>query len=129
LEERRFQGAYVIKVGDVCFTLVGQIINRRLSAARYQPTGILIVNSPIETPELAAALREDWTGLTPVDHRADLIEDIRAQDKVFLYGAAFVRLRFYYPDAYLALTGDDLAKRKLFEADEAKSIERELQHR
>jgi hypothetical protein len=39
-------------------------------------------------------------------------------------GEALVRLRFYYPDAYAALDGDDVAKRKKFEAEEQKARER-----
>jgi hypothetical protein len=31
--------AYVVKIGDICFAMVGQIVGRQLSAVRYQPTG------------------------------------------------------------------------------------------
>ena len=43
-----FQEPYTIRIGDVCFTLIGQIVNRYMVAARYQMTGWVVVNSPIE---------------------------------------------------------------------------------
>jgi hypothetical protein len=42
----RFSGVYQVKIGDVRFVLVGQIVNRFLNAVRYQPSGNLFVNSP-----------------------------------------------------------------------------------
>src|SRR5262249_39402770 len=53
-EFNRIVNNYTVKIGDVCFVLVGQIVNRRLLAVRYQPSGCLIINSPVETPALAA---------------------------------------------------------------------------
>jgi hypothetical protein len=41
---RAFSDAYAVKIGDVCFVLIGQIVNRNLTAVRYQPTGGLVVN-------------------------------------------------------------------------------------
>src|SRR5437667_9487109 len=34
--EKNFEGRYTVKVGDVCYVLIGQIVNRRLLAVRYQ---------------------------------------------------------------------------------------------
>src|SRR6266446_5322149 len=48
--EKDFSGRYTVKVADVCFVLIGQIVNRSLLAVRYQPSGGLVVNSPIEAP-------------------------------------------------------------------------------
>jgi hypothetical protein len=39
---------YTVKVGDVCFALIGQIVGRQLLPIRYQPTGGMIINSPVE---------------------------------------------------------------------------------
>jgi hypothetical protein len=55
-----FKDTYTVKVGDVCFALIGQIVNRHLSAVRLQPTGFLVVNSPIEVPDLLDMVKSDW---------------------------------------------------------------------
>lgn len=85
---------YRIRVGDLCYVAIGQIVNRRLNVVRYQPTACVVVNSPVETPTLAAAVRKDWSGLTADEHERSLMQD--AQDSTTVEGA-FMRLRFYYP--------------------------------
>jgi hypothetical protein len=69
---------------------------------------------------LAEKVRADWAGLTAQGHEASLRADIR----IIPSEDALVRLRFYYPDAYNALDGDDAVKREKFEADEKKARER-----
>jgi hypothetical protein len=137
-----FQAPYTIRVGDICFTLIGQIVNRTMVAARYQMTGWILVNSPVERPSLAERVRTDWTGVDAEGLKnallADLRTPVRAAPPGFvshmhdstryegreasalgrLYAGALRRLRFYFPDAYAALSGDDLAKRTAFERDE-----------
>jgi hypothetical protein len=88
----RIVDEYTVKVGDVCFVLVGQIVNRPLSAVRYQPSGCLVINSPVETPALAAAARSDWDKLTSEDHRRLLYSEAKGGGE-----EALARLRFYYP--------------------------------
>jgi hypothetical protein len=114
-------GDYQVKIGDVCFALIGQIVNRWLNAVRYQPTGGQIVNSPIVRPWLAEQVRSDWAGLDAKDHEASLRADLRTSHSP---EDALVRLRFYYPYAYAALNGDDARKREKFEADERQARER-----
>ncbi len=117
---RSFDGTYTIKVGDVCEVLIGQIANRPLNAARYQPTAIYYVNSPIETPSLAARIVKDWSGLDAVGLEVSLMTDLHS-DADWRYSAALRRLRFYFPKAYAALSGDDATKRAGFEAAERKA--------
>jgi hypothetical protein len=136
---RGFPEPYTIRVGDVCFILIGQIVNRRLTAARYQPTGFVFVNSPVEAPALAARVRADWSGVDTEGLKNALLADLRtplraappgykryADDPLTydqrqqlslgeLYDGALRRLRFYYPETYAALTGPDLEKRRAFE--------------
>jgi hypothetical protein len=93
---------YTLKVGDLCYVAVGQIVNRGLLATRYQPSLCLVVNSPVQTPALAAAVKADWGGLTPEEHERSLRQD--ALD--LAYGAAsnaLVRLLYYYPRSGEAL--------------------------
>ena len=117
---RAFRGAYSVKIGDLCFVLIGQIVNRDLTAVRYQPTGGLVVNSPIETPSLAERIKTDWGNIDATNHEASLRADLQEPDAAWRYGSALVRLRFYYPNAYAALDGEDAKKRAAFEADEQK---------
>ncbi|HEX4861308.1 MAG TPA: hypothetical protein VFV07_08730, partial [Rhizomicrobium sp.] len=111
-----FHGKYAVKVGDVCEVAIGQIVNRSLSAVRYQPTNILYVNSPIESPSLIARIKKDWGGVDAAGLEAALLDDLRIH--VGRSDGALMRLRFYYPKTYAALSGKDLEKRNAFEADE-----------
>ena len=113
-----FKRTYVVRVGDICYVLVGQIVNRDLVAVRYQASGGLIINSPLEAPGLIERVKADWAGLDAPAHEASLLADIRTLDQVWQFGPAFARLRFYYPVAYAALRDDDLRKREAFETDE-----------
>jgi hypothetical protein len=90
--------AYTVKVGDLCFVAVGQIVNRKLSVLSYQHQSCLVVNSPVWYPALAAAARTDWSGLTAEQHRQSLEKDARgdAPGRAF---DALPRLLFYYPAA------------------------------
>jgi len=40
---------FAVSIGDLCFVVLGQIVNRRFSASRYQPTGGLIISSPVSS--------------------------------------------------------------------------------
>jgi hypothetical protein len=130
--EKAFSGLYTVKVADVCYVLIGQIVNRHLLAVRYQPSGGLIVNSPIEAPSLAEKVKTDWGNTDAENLRQSLLEDIRATNQPKRIGApeytrrfvnpALTRLRYYFPDTYAALKGDDLNKKKEFEGQETKRL-------
>jgi hypothetical protein len=98
--DHQIKGAYTVRVGDVCYALVGQIVNRNLAALRYQPSAILVVNSPIEMPTLAADVRRDWTGIDSDQLKNSLLSDARVGTNSYAVGAALQRLRFYFPDEY-----------------------------
>ena len=74
----RYVDDYTLKVGDLCYVAIGQIVNRDLQALRYQPTACLVINSPVETPSLAESVRKDWSGLTAEAHKQSLIRDATA---------------------------------------------------
>lgn len=132
--EKRFEGTYTVKVGDVCYVLIGQIVSRRLLSVRYQPTGGLVVDSPIEVPALAEKVKIDWGSVDAPglkssfladmgwadQHEADSVdgEPMRylARDVAF---SALRRLRFYFPETYKTLVGGDLKRRREFEREEA----------
>jgi hypothetical protein len=125
-----FHGRYTVKVGDVCYLLIGQIVNRQLFAVRYQPSAGLVVNSPIEAPALVEKVKNDWGDTDAEALKASLLADIHRTDYPKRLGAvgftegvinpALQRLRFYFPDTYNALEGNDLKKRKGFEKQETK---------
>jgi tetratricopeptide (TPR) repeat protein len=128
---------YTVKIADVCYVLIGQIVNRRLVAVRQltapqkvgsPATGILLVNSPIEEPSLITQVKSDWEGLDIRNHEESLVSDIMAQEgtsdtwagpNLFRADAALRRLRYYYPERYAVLNGQELRERQEFEAKEA----------
>lgn len=113
-----FSGRYTVKVGDVCYALIGQIVSRSLLPVRYQPSAGLVVNSPIQTPDLIARIKDDWGKADNETLKASLLADLRGGTQVYQCEPALVRLRFYYPDTYNQLQGDDLIKRAAFESRE-----------
>ena len=99
---------YRLKVGDLCFAALGQIVNRRLIGLRNFAGFMYGFNSPVRTPALAAAARADWSGLTDDRLRDFLIHDVESLKKPSpdlppRNFAALERLLFYYPDAGVAL--------------------------
>lgn len=102
LQQKRFD-RYTVKTGDLCFVAIGQIVNRLLNAVRYQPSMCLVVNSPVEMPSLAAAVKADWSGLTRAAHERSLEQDALSTSDPFLSPEALKRLVFYYPDAGIPL--------------------------
>jgi len=123
---KEFQGRYTMKVADICYTLIGQIVNRRLVAVHAQPSAGLMVNSPIEVPALAEEVRNDWGKAGAEGLRASLLADLRAttsSEKGYTQrfnNSALDRLRLYFPETYNALEGDDLKRKERFEEEEAK---------
>jgi len=125
---RAFEGRYTVKVGDVCYVLIGQIVNRRLLAVRYQPSAGLVVNSPIEAPVLVQKVRNDWGNADAEILRKSLLEDVhatnhpkrisRAEYTERFVNPALARLRLFFPEAYNSLESTDLQKRKEFERQE-----------
>ncbi len=98
---RQFSGRYVLKVADLCYFAVGQIVNRHLPTYMVWPTANLYVFSPLEAPRLQKLVAADWGDLTKEAHRDSLLADLR--DKKRSLGWSFQRLRFYYPEVVRAL--------------------------
>jgi hypothetical protein len=92
---------YQVCVGDVCFNVLGQITNRFYLAARYQPTGGMVINTPVHSPWLAAVVRECWH---VEDYRAVLLESLKTDladgaDWSHRRNGAATRLLYYFGDA------------------------------
>jgi hypothetical protein len=99
----------------------------------------LVVNSPIETPALAAAVRADWSGLTPAEHEHSIEEDALRPSEYGPYLEALKRLLFYYPEAGVATAVrllnspisdnpliDDFMDKRLFKTKDARQQDRLL---
>src|SRR5208337_685534 len=119
--EKNFDGKYTVRVGDVCYALIGQIVNRNLLPIRYQPSAGLVVNSPIEAPVLIQKVKRDWGDVDAKEHMASLLADARAGRDLWQYEPALRRLRFYYPDEYRQQAVRALKKKiRIFESSEKK---------
>lgn len=93
---RRKVAEYTFRVGDLCFVALGQIVNRNLSGTRYQPSCCLVINSPVATPTLALAAKQDWASLSTEEHKNLLKQDCLSKYP-YATSAAIQRLLFYYP--------------------------------
>jgi hypothetical protein len=112
---------YRVRVGDVCYALVGQVVNRSLLPVRYQPTAGLVVNSPIEEPSLTQQVRRDWGDIDATGHMGSLLSDAQTEKDDWSYGPALQRLRFYYPEEYQRQSAGALKKKiQKFESSEKK---------
>jgi hypothetical protein len=72
--------SYTVKVGDVCFVAIGQIVGRAYEAVRYQPTANIVINSPTTNAQLCAAVRAAWASDNPRQKLLDsLLTDYATQ--------------------------------------------------
>ncbi|MBN4071977.1 hypothetical protein JYT83_01015 [bacterium AH-315-F18] len=92
LETNSSGKSYTIKVGDVCYFVIGQIVNRPLDAASWAMSRCIVINSPIKRPNLVGLTRRDWKGLTAEEHEELLLTEATEGNE-----EALVRLWFYYP--------------------------------
>lgn len=51
--------SYTVTIGDVCLVAIGQIVGRAYSVVRYQPTAIIVINSPTRDKDLRSVVK--WT--------------------------------------------------------------------
>jgi hypothetical protein len=122
--QKTFQTTYTLRVGDVCYGLIGQIVNRRLQVLQNIPSGFLVVNSPIEAPVLIEKVKNDWGNVDAEIVKSSLMADIHGASLTgdeaiyteIVANPALQRLRLYFPDAYKALAGDDLKRKLDFES-------------
>jgi hypothetical protein len=116
-------GTYCIKVGDLCYIAVGEIVDRKLYVVGWHGGGgawpmgaglgakIVAIDSPVERPSLAAAARADWGGLTAKDHEQSLLDRIALSlNGVQVDLEAVDRLLLYYPTSGLRVVEDVLRR-------------------
>ncbi len=97
---------HTVRVGDMCYFVIGQIVNRDLQPIPAAfPLGTPMggemgppeIHSPILTPNLAAHVRKDWSGLTKEQHIESLLADYHAVDYTMRPLEGLKRFAFYYP--------------------------------
>ena len=93
------ENEYCLRVGDLCFMAIGQIVNRQTPAVRSKAAFHVVVNSPVERPAIVDAIHSDWALLTQREHVMALIRD-SLDSSEYTSENAIARIRFYYPDAY-----------------------------
>ena len=93
---------YTVAVGDLCFNLIGQIVNRDYESVTYRPSMVVIANSPVLCPDLCDAVRAEWAGVTASQHRDSLIADVVRPDYSERAKGGVVTLWRYYPEAAAA---------------------------
>lgn len=68
--------SYTYKVGDLCYSAIGKIVNRDFRPVMSLSSGkSLLIGSPNRFPILVELTKKDWAGLTPAEHRKHLISD------------------------------------------------------
>ena len=97
--------SYTVKVGDVCFVVIGQIVGRPYSAVRYQPSGIIVINSPPGEKSLVTRVRSIWSheparqfllNSLLLDYATEAVTNGPGRASYFQCGAT-MRLLYYYP--------------------------------
>jgi hypothetical protein len=74
--DKEHVSSYTETVGDICFVIIGQIVNRPYEASRYQMTACVVLNSPTHDPILAEEVCDLWSAANPAQHLLDsLITD------------------------------------------------------
>ncbi|MDY7108244.1 MAG: hypothetical protein SYC29_06365 [Planctomycetota bacterium] len=88
--------------GDICFVVLGQIVNRHYEATRYQPTSCMVINSPTHDPECATILREIWGSDDPARMLFEsLMIDLHTRGgwrSTDYQRGAVMRLLYYFPE-------------------------------
>lgn len=57
---------YTVRIGDLCFVAIAQIVGRPYMMARYQMTSCTVLNSPVEDATLRERIRAIWKSDDPV---------------------------------------------------------------
>ena len=96
---------YTLRVGDLCYVALGQIVNRDYTAVRYIPSGNVMVTSVPHSRKLRADLKRQWGGLTERKHLASLVKDLNSKtakggDDGGTRVGASLRLAYYFPKEY-----------------------------
>ncbi len=140
--ESGFQKRYTVKVGDICFVAIGQIVGRQYEAVNYIPTGIVVVNSTTAYPDVAKQLRAIWASKDPAKLLFDSLLIDYATEGIFngktlndwSEGSRFqieatIRLLYYFPKESAPLIAARLKSLDVSIATSEQSMQRDLKNR
>ncbi|OWK42336.1 hypothetical protein [Fimbriiglobus ruber] len=100
---------YPVKIGDLCFVAIGQIVGRPYMAARYQMTACTVINSPVEDRAFRERIQKIWASDDPTRTLFEsLLVDYRTTgmpEAGWNYGSnyqtgAALRLLYYFPEEF-----------------------------
>jgi len=141
-EEGLIDYPYTLKVADICFVAIGQIVGRPYSAIRYQPSGILIINSPLEKKGLRERVRALWSSNDPAQKLFDSLLLDYATEGIFngksLDGwsegndsqvQAAMRLLYYFPKETAPLIAARLRSFEVQEVGNSGWMQRDVNNR
>jgi len=141
-DEDDFEGSYTLKVGDICFVAVGQIVGRAYSAVRYQPSAIVIINSPLERKALRERVRAIWSSKDPAQKLLDSLLLDYATEGIFngesLDGwsegnnfqvQAALRLLYYFPQETIPLIAARLRSLDVQRREDSGGMECDVKNR
>lgn len=106
---------YTLRVGDLCYVALGQIVNRNYTAVQYIPSGNVSITSVPHSRKLRAELKRQWGKLTEKKHIDSLVKDLNSKkpngdnDGRARVGAS-LRLAYYYPKEYEPIAIKQLTK-------------------
>ena len=102
--------SYTVKVSDVCFVAIGQIVGRSYQAVRYQPSGCIVLNSLTHDPGMRQQVRAIWSSDDPAQVLLEsLLSDYATTGDSVVDGvdgrglasdlqvSAVLRLLYYFP--------------------------------
>ena len=117
-QEEEVEGwRYTMKVGDLCYFSIGQIVNRPLHVISPSRRGGIAIHSPVHTSEVARNCRQTWGSLVdPETHKQSLINDGFDSRSSIAPLFALTRLHFYYPEEGEQRIVDHIRKPFLSEA-------------
>ncbi|OWK37815.1 ankyrin repeat domain-containing protein [Fimbriiglobus ruber] len=108
---------YTLRVGDLCYVALGQIVNCDYTAVEYIPSGIVGIVSVPHSRKLRADLKKQWGGLTEKKHLASLVKDLNVKkpkgdndDGDRARVRASLRLAYYFPKEYESIAVEQLKK-------------------
>ena len=125
---------YTVKVGDICYVALGQIIGRQYRYVNYIPSGTFCISSPVEDQELVKNVRAEWAKKEPAEQLREILTKEYQTKPEFngesldgwykgsnLQIEAAMRLLYYYPKQGVPLV---VARLKALDvADPGKQLE------
>lgn len=100
---------YHLTVGDLCYEVLGQIVNRDYDSV-FCFWNECDIFSPGQSSMMRVHLKKTWGTLSRERHRQSLVSDFRLADSPRRRQGAYCRLAFYYPEAVEEVVLEELQK-------------------